>query len=228
MLRHRAVFVGVLLWKAIFIFGDSCFRPPSVDGKYSQTLCVADNGTSYISSDKSSLPDAVKALDTAWVLLAGILVFFMQAGFTMLEAGTVSRKNVVNIIFKNLMDVCIGALCWFIFGHAFAFGKKGDRADNPFIGEGNFGLYEEDGTDFHSWFFQFAFAATAATIVSGSVAERVKIEAYFAYSVLLTTFIYPVVVHWVWDSDGWLAKLGYVDFAGSSVVHMVGGFTGLA
>jgi Amt family ammonium transporter len=174
-------------------------------------------------------------MDTVWVLFAGILVFFMQAGFSMLEAGSVASKNVQNILYKNLMDACIGAMCFWILGYGLAYG---DADDGSFIGSANFALSAEsnEGATYHSFFFQWAFAATAATIVSGSVAERCKLSAYFIYSIVLTTFIYPVVVHWIWDTEGWLCAWGetkfmdshgFVDFAGSGVVHMVGGFSGL-
>lgn len=160
----------------------------------------------------------------------------MQAGFSMLEAGCVSSKNVQNILYKNLMDACIGAFFFWAFGYAFAYG---DSSDNSFIGVSNFFLTDEDNTTmtYHSFFFQWAFAATAATIVSGSVAERTKLSAYFAYSIMITIFIYPVIVHWVWDTEGFLGAFGttkliegshgLLDFAGSGVVHMVGGFSGL-
>jgi len=140
----------------------------------------------------------------------------------------------MNILLKNILDACAGALAFYIFGFAFAYGTGGK--DNAFIGTGNFALAYT--TDWVSWIFQWAFAATAATIVAGSVAERTQFVAYLVYSVCLTAFIYPVVVHWVWSSEGWLTAFppegttplfgtGMVDFAGSGVVHMVGGFAGL-
>lgn len=178
-------------------------------------------------------------LDVFYILWAGSLVFFMQAGFSMLESGCVGAKNVTNILFKNLMDACIGALFFWWLGYGFAYG---DDTDGPFIGGTGFALVNSDGTkpegNYHTWFFQWAFAATAATIVSGAVAERCKIEAYFMYAIFLTTFIYPVVVHWGWDTEGWLCNWtsgtkvvegssNMIDFAGSGIVHMVGGFAGL-
>jgi Amt family ammonium transporter len=172
--------------------------------------------------------------DVHWMLYAGTLVFLMQAGFAMLEAGTVASKNVSNILFKNIMDACIGAICWWLLGFGFAYGTADDGG---FIGAGNFALKAEDGTTYKNWFFQWAFAATAATIVSGAVAERTKLSAYFIYCIVLTSFIYPVVVHWGWDSEGFMCNWGssvlisgsvnLVDFAGSGIVHMTGGFAGL-
>jgi Amt family ammonium transporter len=213
-----------------------CFNPDAV----TQVCIDAVTGLATVTTiaDESGIGIETD-VDVMWVLIAGILVFWMQAGFAMLEAGCVSEKNVQNILYKNLMDACIGALMFFAFGYAFAYG---DGNDGSFIGTANFFLMAEDGTTYHSFFFQWAFAATAATIVSGSVAERTKLSAYFVYSIFLTIFVYPVVVHWVWDSEGWLcawktdglkfisgseASNGFIDFAGSGVVHMVGGFSGL-
>ena len=202
-----------------------------------------ESGIGYlhnVDDTDDNIPDYGSDMDQMWLLIAGAMVFLMQAGFSMLEAGSVGAKNTVNILYKNILDACIGALCFWLFGYGFAYG--GDSAGG-FIGTSNFALPDEDRSNsgWHSWFFQFAFAATAATIVSGSVAERTKFSAYFIYSIIITTFIYPVVVHWVWGS-GWLSAWGatngplfsrnessngFVDFAGSGVVHMVGGFAGL-
>merc|ERR1719461_1038500 len=157
----------------------------------------------------------------------------MQLGFAMLEAGSVSRRNVQNILFKNLMDACLGAVIWFSLGFGVAYGKDGD---NEFAGESMF--FDLPADQHLSFFFQWAFCVTASTIVSGSVAERMKLSSYFIYTFCITAFIYPVVVHWIWDGDGYLsafngdnggdgAKIPVMDFAGSGVVHMVGGFSGL-
>jgi len=165
-------------------------------------------------------------LDLVWYLTCAALVFFMQAGFALLEIGSVSQKNVSNILFKNLADICIGALMWFFLGWGFS-SADGDASTNEFIGVTDFGVKS---SGFEDFFYSFAFAATAATIVSGSVAERCKLEAYFVYTLVITGFIYPVVVFWVWSGDGWLSfgkKNGIIDFAGSGVVHMVGGLSGL-
>jgi ammonium transporter, Amt family len=171
--------------------------------------------------------DLIASIDTAWLIICGILVFFMQAGFAMLTAGFVRSKNTANILMKNMIDASVGAVSFFAFGWAFAYGAS--DASNGFIGLGNFFLTDFD--DYADWFFQFAFAAAAATIVAGCLAERLKFSAYLAYTVVITGFIYPVVVHWGWDDIGWLVELdvasGYVDFAGSGIVHMVGGFAGL-
>ena len=158
----------------------------------------------------------------------------MQAGFAMLCAGSVRSKNTMNILIKNVLDACVGAIAFCIFGYGCAYGKKDGKTANEFIGNWNFGL--QDYTDWASFLFQWAFSAAAATIVSGSVAERTAFQAYLGYSFFLTAFVYPVVVHWVWDSDGWLNAFkskdllfdcGMIDFAGSGVVHMTGGVAGL-
>lgn len=173
--------------------------------------------------------------DQIWMIVSGALIVFMQCGFAMLEAGSIRQRNTANIIFKNVMDVCLASLIWWSVGYAFAYGKTKDHM----IGSTNFFLIEEadDESGMAGYFFQFTFAATASTIVSGAVAERTKTVAYFAYAFVLTGFIYPVVVHWVWSNDGWLSAFapanvrlgpnGMIDFAGSGVVHTVGGFAGL-
>lgn len=208
-------------------------------------LCMNSTSGSFqiTATDKTgNAADKVDSLhadmDTMWIIVCGAMVFFMQAGFGILEAGCISEKNVINIMFKNVMDASIAGICYWLIGYGIAYGGPDD---NGFIGSDNFALSllpEEDGSGFHNFFFQWAFAATAATIVAGSVAERCKLEAYFVYSIVLTVFIYPVVAHWIWDTEGWLSignepelrlfgGLGMVDFAGCAVVHMVGGWAGL-
>jgi Amt family ammonium transporter len=179
--------------------------------------------------------------DNLWMLQAGFLVFFMHAGFAMLEAGAVQAKNAVNILFKNLFTVSIGAIMYLLVGYSVAYGTD---TDSTFIGSGDWLLLDTDIGGFAFWFFQMVFAATCATIVSGAVAERTKLEAYFIVAAYLVAFPYPVVSHWIWATDGWLSAFqsdftntlfykedahgcGMIDFAGSGVVHMVGGFSGL-
>jgi len=183
------------------------------------------------------------ALDTFWLIFAGALVFFMQAGFAMLCAGSVRSKNVSNIMLKNLLDACGGGIGFWSIGYAFAYGdpREGDdgfRSDGrvSFIG-GRYYYFLMDmaSTEYALWFFQFAFAATAATIVAGTIAERCKMSAYLCYSTMLTGFVYPVVVHMIWSSWGYLSAFnsdpflgsGMIDFAGSGVVHMTGGLSAL-
>jgi Amt family ammonium transporter len=166
------------------------------------------------------------ALSTLWILLAAILVFFMQAGFSVLEAGLVRSKNAGNVLMKNLLDFCFAVLGYFVFGYAIMYGTEGllfgtrgwflSGVESPVPG-----LPLEV-----FWLFQAVFAGAAATIVAGAVAERMNFTAYLAYSFVLSAFIYPVVGHWVWGG-GWLSNLGFHDFAGSTVVHAVGGVSGL-
>ncbi len=156
-------------------------------------------------------------------------MFFMQAGFALLEAGSIRAKNTKNILIKNSLDACLGAILWWTVGYSFAFGVEGDSPNKFIGGKDFFSALEKPAstTYFAFWFFQWAFAATAATIVSGAVAERCTLSAYAAYTCFLTAFVYPVVVHWTWSSEGWLTDgdigPGFLDFAGSGVVHMTGG-----
>ncbi|MBI4298608.1 MAG: ammonium transporter [Chloroflexi bacterium] len=175
-------------------------------------------------------------LNMAWTLIAGFLVFFMQAGFALLGAGLVRAKNTVNYLTKSFLDFCMTGLSFWAFGYAFMFGGSklfsGLDIGNAFIGFSGFFL-ASDAYDVNTvmlWFFQMVFAATAATIVAGMVAERMKITAYLAYSFLIGAIIYPIYGHWVWGG-GWLGTLpfgsGARDFAGSGVVHTIGGTVGL-
>ncbi|HCV00682.1 MAG TPA: ammonium transporter, partial [Dehalococcoidia bacterium] len=182
--------------------------------------------------DGEALEDIIGAVDTAWLLIAGFLVFFMQAGFAMLTAGFVRSKETANILMKNMIDACVGGISFWLVGWAFAYGAS--SKSNEFIGLGNFALNGFD--SYAEWFFQFAFAAAAATIVAGALAGRTKYSAYLIYTVIITGFIYPVVVHWGWDTTTWMGAFtegdiwlgnGYVDFAGSGIVHTVGGIAGL-
>ena len=167
-------------------------------------------------------------LDNVWVLLAAVLVIFMQAGFAMVEAGLTRAKNVANIMMKNLMDFSVGVTAFLAIGFAIAFGGSLDGsgkyvgADGFFLGDGAFTYGNLTVPVF--FIFQAAFCATAATIVSGAMAERTKFKAYLVYSLVLSAVVYPIVVRWQWGG-GWLYQLDtpYHDFAGSSIVHMVGG-----
>lgn len=170
---------------------------------------------------------AISGLNTVWVLMAAFLVFFMQAGFALLEAGFTQAKNAVNIIMKNVLDVCFGTLVFFMIGFGLMFTEG-----NGFIGQGGFMMRGLDpawsGLPTWAFFlFQVVFAATAATIVSGAMAERTRFSGYILFSILLSALVYPIVGHWVWGG-GWLAQRGFLDFAGSTVVHSVGGWAALA
>lgn len=158
---------------------------------------------------------------SVWYLLGAVLVFFMQCGFAMVETGFTRAKNAGNIIMKNLMDFCIGTVVFFVLGYGimnsenYFFGLIGRPEYQMFTDFANF--------DWSNFFFQLVFCATVATIVSGAMAERTKFSTYCIYSAVISAIVYPIEAGWVWNSAGWLAKLGYVDFAGSSVIHMVGG-----
>ncbi len=180
-------------------------------------------------------PTVQDVLNNVWVFLAGVLVFFMQAGFALVEAGLTRAKNVVNIFAKNMSDAVVGILAFFAVGFAFAYGGDGTFIGTSgfFLSGGDlFGIAEEGAlslsTDF---FFQAVFAATAVTIASGAMAERTKFSSYLVFSAIMCAFIYPVVVHWTWGG-GLIAKIEigdavFSDFAGSGIVHMTGGIAAL-
>ncbi|EDV19695.1 uncharacterized protein TRIADDRAFT_33117 [Trichoplax adhaerens] len=161
-------------------------------------------------------------LNEVFHVIIGMIVFFMQAGFAFLEAGSIRSKNTTNILVKNLMDVFIGAVSFWAIGYALAFGKG-----TPFFGTEYFFLIGLPLTGYSYWWYHYVYAATASTIVSGAVAERTAFGGYLIYSSIITAFIYPIVVHWAWDPQGWLLYGVGKDFAGSSVVHCVGGVTSL-
>jgi ammonium transporter, Amt family len=193
-------------------------------------------------------PDAVKMaeelkvnLDTAWVTIAAMLVIFMNAGFCMLETGFCREKNAVNVLAKNLIVFAISSVAFWVLGFGLMFSEGNNfigtdgfflaGADNsPATGDaykGIFGSLNWTGIPLSvKFFFQLAFAGTAATIVSGAVAERIKFGAFLIFSLLLVAFVYPLTGHWIWGG-GWLADMGFFDFAGSTVVHAVGGWAAL-
>lgn len=181
---------------------------------------LANNGT-------ASNADLARGLDTVWVLVAAFLVFFMQAGFGMVEAGFIRAKNTVNILTKNFLDFCMASIGFFLFGYAIMFGTG-----NDFLGLSGWfmaGAQVPGGVNLPLgafWLFQAAFCGAAATIVAGGMAERMKFPAYLIYSFVISALIYPIVGHWVWGG-GWLAGQNFVDFAGSTVVHTVGGVAAL-
>ena len=159
-----------------------------------------------------------------WFLMGAALVFFMQCGFAMLEAGFTRAKNAANIIMKNLADFSLGSLFFALIGFSimcaedYLFG---------FIGVPNLGIFNDfNNFDYSGFIFNLVFCATAATIVSGAMAERTKFTAYCIYSVIISAVIYPIEAGWVWNGNGWLANLGFIDFAGSAAIHMVGGISG--
>lgn len=163
-------------------------------------------------------------IDLLWILVSAFLVFMMQFGFSLIETGVVRSKNTINVAMKNLIDTVFSIIFFWLIGFGIMFGTD------------SFGLYGTDlflidGYDFELngfFFFQAMFAATAITIVSGAVAERIKFNGYIVVAILVTSFIYPLFGHWVWNENGWLNKLGFIDFAGSTVVHSIGAWIGLA
>ena len=169
-----------------------------------------------------SVEEVATAANEMWLVLAAALVMFMQPGFALVEAGFTRAKNAGNIIMKNLIDFSIGGLAYWAVGFALAYGGS---SVGGWIGYGSF--FFDDQSRASEWLFQVVFAATAATIISGAVAGRVKFRSYLIYTPFITGLIYPIVTHWTWGG-GWLADLGYTDFAGSGIVHMLGGVAALA
>jgi ammonium transporter, Amt family len=190
----------------------------AVLGPFASTVFAADASNESI----------VTAIDTVWVVLAGALVFLMQAGFALVEAGFTRAKNTANIAMKNFMDFSVGALAYWAIGFGLAFGGE---TLGGFVAYGGIGdaFFLSDTNQSSYWFFQVVFAATAATIVSGAMAERTKFSSYLLYTAFITGFIYPIVSHWAWGG-GFLSTLDtpYIDFAGSGVVHLTGGVAALA
>ena len=181
---------------------------------------VADIVTS---EDVTAAVEAVKTglygdMGMLWMLISGILVFFMQAGFTLVESGMTQSKNAVNIAMKNLLDITVGSLTYWFVGYSLMYG---DTTNGWFFWSG---IMQGEGADL---FFQTMFAATAATIVSGAIAGRTKYSTYAIFTVVMTAIIYPIAGGWQWQGSGWLTELGFIDFAGSSIVHAVGGFAAL-
>lgn len=168
------------------------------------------------------------SMDTVWLITAGALVFFMQAGFALVEGGMVRAKNSVNVIMKNYVDACFGAIAFWMVGYGLMFGDN----FSGWFGESHYLLGNAAHLDYSLLFFQTMFAATAATIASGALAERIEYKAYLVGSVAVTAFIYPVFGSWAWGSlyhgTGWLKQMGFIDFAGSTVVHSIGGWVALA
>lgn len=164
------------------------------------------------------------AVNMLWIATAGALVFLMQAGFALLESGMSRAKNSLNVVMKNYMDVCIGTLIFWAVGYGLMFGAN----SSGWFGTDGFFINDAEPMTWGVILFQTMFAATAVTIASGAMAERTRYNAYLIGALVITGFIYPVFGSWVWNSDGWLAKMGFIDFAGSTVVHSVGAWCALA
>ncbi|KVH96680.1 ammonium transporter 1 member 2-like [Cynara cardunculus var. scolymus] len=204
-------------------------------GFAANATAAADYICERFTATSDKFTNTTYAIDNTYLLFSAYLVFAMQLGFAMLCAGSVRAKNTMNIMLTNVLDAAAGGLSYYVFGFAFAFGGP----SNGFIGKHYFGLKSipSDVYDYSFFLYQWAFAIAAAGITSGSIAERTQFVAYLIYSSFLTGFVYPIVSHWVWSSDGWasasrtsgslLLGSGAIDFAGSGVVHMVGGIAGL-
>ena len=162
---------------------------------------------------------------SVWYLVGAVLVFFMQCGFAMVETGFTRAKNAGNIIMKNLMDFCIGTVVFMLLGYGI---MNSEHYFFGLIGRPEYQLFTDFyGFNWSNFFFQLVFCATSATIVSGAMAERTKFLSYCIYSAVISAVVYPIEAGWVWNGQGWLAQLGFVDFAGSAVIHMVGGIAAL-
>ena len=162
------------------------------------------------------------AVDCFWLFFGGVLVFFMQTGFTMVEAGFTRSKNTGNIIMKNIVDFMFGSIIYWFIGYGLMYGEGNGFIGIPFGDMFMNGMAGAENMDYTALFFQTVFCATSATIVSGAMAERTNFKAYCIYSAAISLFIYPIAGHWVWGG-GWLSELGFHDFAGSAIVHMLGG-----
>jgi len=198
---------------------------------HTQRMCITEVMNSAFPNalfdTNSAIDELYEDLKVFWMIVTGTLSFFMQLGFTMLEVGMVAKRNIQTILFKNIMDSCIASLAWLCVGYGFAWGS-GSTTLVGFIGEASFfGNIAVD--DYSKFFYTWSFCATSSTIVSGSVAERCKISGYLLYTTIITSFIYPVVCHWLWTDQGWLSPYNEqssypaIDFSGSMAVHMVGG-----
>lgn len=179
-------------------------------------------------NEVASQPALVSAIDTVWVALCAALIFQMEGGFALLEAGFIRPKNAMSIIAKVMIDIMVGGLAFYAFGFAVAYGQSnGYFAFGTGISTGDLGLGLTISNSLF-WFIQLGFAIAAISIVSGGVAERMKVWVYTFYVAVFCAFIYPLAANWAWNPNGWLAQLGFNDFAGSSAVHAIGGFAALA
>ena len=216
--RFISLFLGLVILYS-FGFGTIAQDDPPAEDAAAEEAVVAEITAAEVQNN----------LDHIWILLAGFLVFFMQAGFAMLEGGMIRETGVVNSLAENFMDACVTAIVFFIVGFGIAFGSPEGSGFIPqfdlFLG-GATGAGEGDGSLFVNFFFQFAFAGAAATIATGGMAERTNFTGKLLYSAVLGAVIYPIVVFWTWGG-GWLTQAGFVDFAGSTIVHMTGGIVAL-
>ena len=204
---------------------------------FSASMVVLVNLLQTVSAETDTEANAAN-IDLLWMLICAVLVFMMQAGFMCLESGIIRNKNNINVALKNISDFGISIVCYWMVGYGFMFGAS----QSGFVGLDNF-LFDPSGAAASGpamtfFIFQSMFCATAASIISGAVAERLKFNSYLIITALVGTILYPVIGHWAWAnsddnyggdlSTGWLYDLGFIDFAGSTVVHSTGGWIGLA
>ena len=206
------------------LFKSLLFKIPLMIG----LLAGATNSANAAEEATLTVTQLLEYQNIAWIIWGGVLVFFMQAGFALLESGSVRAKNAVNVMMKNYTDMCIGGLAFYLVGFGLMMGTN----DSGFFGTDHFMPVELSNLDWALMFFQMMFAATAVTIASGAMAERVSFIGYAVAACLICLLIYPVFASWVWGGyfggTGWLTELGFIDFAGSTVVHSIGGWLALA
>lgn len=235
--RLISIFLGLVILYS-FGFGTIAQDDPPADDAAAEEAMAEELTVAVVQANVEAVQTN---LDHVWILLAGFLVFFMQAGFAMLEGGMIRETGVVNSLAENFMDACVTGIVFFIVGFGIAFGTAdAGMADGSWVpgamplllggasGAGGHegALFGSDGSLFVNFFFQFAFAGAAATIATGAMAERTEFVGKLIYSAILGAIIYPVVVFWTWG-QGWLYQAGFVDFAGSTIVHMTGGIVAL-
>ncbi len=203
-------------------------KPQAVPSQVKQIETKISGLQQEVKKSQTEQKDLLENINYTWVLLCAILVFFMQAGFALIESGSTRSKNMVNVMMKNYMDMAVGSVAFALVGFGLMFG-----VGNGWLGLSHFGLVNFTNDEYVFFFFQLMFATTAATIVSGAISERTRFVGYLIGALILCAFTYPIFGAWAWGSldagaPGWLKSLGYIDFAGSSVVHVVGGFSALA
>ncbi|MDY6482200.1 ammonium transporter [Acinetobacter faecalis] len=191
-------------------------------------MCSSAWADETLATTAKNIQELRISLDSVWVILGGILVFFMQAGFALVESGSVRSKNTVNVLMKNYMDACLGGVVFWLVGFGLMFGVN----STGWFGLSHFAPNDLDDWNWNLLFFQMMFAATATTIASGAMAERIHFVAYVVSAAVVSGFIYPIFGSWAWgglfNGDGWLKQLGFIDFAGSTVVHSMGGWVAFA
>ena len=191
-------------------------------------IIIDNNFMSVLSTITLEQPQLINAIDTIWVAICGAIIFFMEGGFALLEAGFVRSKNAMSIIAKVIIDVTFGGIAFYVIGFGIAYGNSnGWFAFDTGITTKDLGLGLTVSNKLF-WFIQLGFAIAAISIVSGAVAERMKIWSYAIYVFIFCAVMYPLVANWVWNPNGWLALRGFNDFAGSAAVHAMGGFSALA